>query len=76
MKVQQSHSNTATTGPPTTAPRLPYPGRRLAWSLSGWPGGPADRQTDTHTDKQTDRRKSKRHHAYSGFPWQDNSSTK
>ena len=46
-----------TTGPPTTARRLSYPGQRLAWGLSGRPGGPADRQTDTQTEKQTGRQK-------------------
>ena len=53
----------ATTGHLTTACRLSYPGWRLAWGLSGWPGGAADRQTDTQTDKQTDRRKSRRNFA-------------
>ena len=79
MKVQQFHSQhpPATTGPPTTARRLFYPGRSLGWSLSGWPGGPADRQqTDTQTEKQTDRQKSKLNFAQSGFPWQDIASTK
>ena len=71
MKVRQSHSHhpPETTGPPTTACRLSYPGWRVAWGLSGWPGGPADRQTDTHTEKQTDRQKSKFNLAQSGFPW-------
>ena len=59
MKVGKSHSQhpPATTGPPTTARRLSYPGRRIAWGLSWWPGGPADIQTDTQTKKQTDRQK-------------------
>ena len=74
MKVQQSHSQhpPATTGPPTTAPRLSYPGRRLALGFSGWPGGPADIQTE----KKTDRQKSNWNFAQSGFPWQDIVSTK
>ena len=78
MKFQQSHSHhpPATTGPPTTAHRLSYPGWRLAWGLSGWPGGPADRQTDTQTEKQTDRQKSKLNFAQSGLSWQDIASTK
>ena len=78
IKVQQSHSQhpPATAGPPATGHRLSYPGRRLIWGLSGWPGGPADRQTDTQTEKQTDRRKSNQNLAQSGFPWQDIASTK
>ena len=59
-------------GPPTTARRLSYPGRRLTWGLSGWTGGPAGRQTE----KPPDRRKSKQKFAQCGFPWQDIASTK
>ena len=77
MKVQQSNSQhtPATTGPPTTARRLSYPGWRLAWGLLGWPGDPADRQTDTQTEKRTDRQKSKQQFSQSGLPWQDIAST-
>ena len=72
MKVQQSHSQhpPATTEPPTTARRLSYPGQRLAWGISGWPGGSADRQTNTQTKKQTEKQKSKQNFGQFGFPWQ------